>query len=253
MIIAGAINIFCNALSMLFMSGSYEFSYPDVDGQQMTLKISANHMMTFAIFKIITGALTLWQGRAIHKVFKPILKEYRDAERGITHGIAMNIRRSKIMELLKKKIWKITGLMCGMILITTIYYSNFQGEIIDQYIDQKYEYIAQNNQTENKSYSVEKMRNELYNETWDLPQKPDDMDEDSEPLPQKPEEKKEAVKPPIDQPIGDDGHRKPSLNKEQDKDVKLEAPTEEKIHEAVEQEFTGKPLIPDSPRNDQRE
>jgi hypothetical protein len=42
--------------------------------------------------------------------------------------------------------------------------------IVDQYLDQKYDYIQLNNATENATYSVEKMRKELYNETAVAPE-----------------------------------------------------------------------------------
>ena len=41
-------------------------------------------MLVFAILKIIGGALSVWQGRATKCVFKPIMKEYKDAEKGVT-------------------------------------------------------------------------------------------------------------------------------------------------------------------------
>ena len=48
-------------------------------------------------------------------------------------------------------------------------------EMVDQFIDQKYDYIQMNNNTDlnnitdNKTYSVEKMRYEIYNETAEKP------------------------------------------------------------------------------------
>jgi hypothetical protein len=148
LIICGGINIVVNALSMFFVGGMTSFSYPDVDGQMMSYTISQNTWLMFAVFKIVCGALTLMQGKAIHKVFRPILKEYRDAESGVTQGIVMDKRRSKIMARLKRKIWKITFAMSVVMFMSIVYYSNFQGEMIDQYIDQKYEYIALNNNTD---------------------------------------------------------------------------------------------------------
>ena len=42
--------------------------------------MDANTMLMFAIFKIVGGGLLVWQGRATKKVFKPIMKEYKDVE-----------------------------------------------------------------------------------------------------------------------------------------------------------------------------
>lgn len=127
----------------------------------------------FALFKIAAGALTLQQGRITKKVFQPILKEYRDAESGITQGIIMNKRRTKIMACLKKRIWRITFATVIVCFLSIVYYNNFQMKIIDQWLDQKYDYIQKNNNTENATYSVEKMQKELRNQTFN----PRDEDE----------------------------------------------------------------------------
>jgi len=136
-------------------------------------------MLVFAILKIIGGGLTVWMGRSTKKVFRPILKEYRDAERGITQGITMTKRRSKQMKFLKRKVCKITAMMCLVGFVTIVYTKNFMHGIIDQYVDQKYDYIQQNNATENSTYSVEKMRKELYNETA-VPQEMVPIDDEPE-------------------------------------------------------------------------
>lgn len=125
-------------------------------------------MFVFALFKIIGGLLCIWQGKATKKVFKPILKEYKDAEAGRTQGIMMTERRSKKMQSLKKKIYKITAITFLLGFISIIYTKNFINSMTDQYVEQKYDYINQNNATENSTYSVEKMRKELYNETIPL-------------------------------------------------------------------------------------
>lgn len=129
----------------------------------MNLRISGNDMMMFALFKIVCGALTLWQGKVTHKTFRPIMKEYRDAETGITQGIVMDKRHSKRMAKLKKKLLKIVGATAFVMFLSVVYYKSFQDNLTDQWIDQKYDYIEQNNNTEGKAYSVEKMQSEIYN------------------------------------------------------------------------------------------
>lgn len=79
----------------------------------------------FAIFKIVMGVLTLYQGRYTKKTFKPILKEYKDAERGVTQGIVMNKRRTKYMARLKKKICKITAATAAVGFLNLVYYQRF--------------------------------------------------------------------------------------------------------------------------------
>jgi hypothetical protein len=117
------------------MGGDYPINYTDIDGQYIMMKIDANTMLIFAILKIIGGGLTVWMGRSTNRVFKPILKEYRDAERGVTQGITMTKRRSKQMHKLKKKVCKITTLMCLLGLICIVYTKNFMHNMVDQYID----------------------------------------------------------------------------------------------------------------------
>jgi hypothetical protein len=131
LIFFGAINIVCNALSLVFMGGEQVFQYTDVDGQYITLKIDANTMMTLAILKIIGGILGVCQGRKTNKVFKPIMKEYKDAEQGVTQGIVMNKRRSKKMQNLKRKIYKITAISILVGFIAVITTKNLMNRIIE--------------------------------------------------------------------------------------------------------------------------
>lgn len=123
------------------MSHTMYIRYIDIDGQHMELMLPANYMFMFALFKIIAGALTVYQGRSTKNVFKPILKEYQDAERGITQGIVIDKRRSKIMKFLKKKILKITLASVILGIVTLAYVNCFTNELVDQWIDQKYDYI----------------------------------------------------------------------------------------------------------------
>lgn len=143
-------------------------SYRDIDGQKMNITIDGNTWFMFAFFKIVVGALTLIQGKAIHKVFRPIMKEYKDAETGRTQGIMMTERKSKKMLQLKNKIRKLTCFTFLVGFLAICFYKNFQDELIDSWIDQKYEYIAMYNNSMNGTYSVEDMKKKFahsYNPT----------------------------------------------------------------------------------------
>lgn len=165
-IILGGINVVCNSIFLLFFSGSWPISYPDIDGQWIDLSIRSNDLMVFALIKIVTGALIIWIGKLYHKTFKPIQKEYRDAEAGITQGILMNKRHSKRMAHLKKKLWKITGLLAVVSLFGFLYYKGFQDNLTTQWLDQKYEYVREHNMTDDGTpYSVDKMQRQVYNST----------------------------------------------------------------------------------------
>lgn len=52
------------------------------------------------------------------------------------------------MEILKKKVWKITAGMVVLSIFGTNFAKNFQMEMVDQFIDQKYDYIQMNNNTD---------------------------------------------------------------------------------------------------------
>lgn len=77
----------------------------------------------------------------------------------------MDKRRSKKMGKLTKKIFKITVATFVIAIMYMVYCQNIMMDIVDQWIDQKYDYIQMNNGTENTTYSVDKMRKEIYNIT----------------------------------------------------------------------------------------
>jgi len=79
------------------------------DGETNSIHMHPGFLFLMALAKIIGGGYLVYrQGKSTHNVFKPILKEYRDAETGVTHGIAMNERKSIHMAGLKKEIFRIT-------------------------------------------------------------------------------------------------------------------------------------------------
>lgn len=172
LIICGASTMIINALIALFMGSTMSFSYQDIDGEYITMTIDSNTIWTTCIIKYTLGVLVLWQGKAINKVFKPIMKEYKNAETGVTQGILMNERKSKKMVALKKKIYKVTLITSIVAFFSIIYCKNVQDELIEQWMDQKYEYI-QNNSNVNETYNVDQMQekafNKLHNKTFDMP------------------------------------------------------------------------------------
>lgn len=169
--ICGCIGVGGAVLDILLASGHQYIYYTDIDGQKMSLDIGSNTIFTCSLIKIICGALTIYQGKITKKVFQPILKEYKDAERGVTQGIQMNKRRSKEMAHLKKIVWKITGISCVVGLIAMKYGQSVMMDFTDQWIDQKYMYIAQHNTSDQLAYSVDKMQKDsYYNYTIDTPE-----------------------------------------------------------------------------------
>lgn len=134
-LVCGAINVVVNTISLLFMDKWAQISYQDIDGQIMYLRLGSNTLYMISLFKIIIGLLMLKQGKITKKVYKPILKEYRDAENGITQGIVMNKRRSKSMVSLKKKICRITAITFVVGFLYMVYIGNLSMDILDQWIE----------------------------------------------------------------------------------------------------------------------
>merc|ERR1712224_187047 len=79
----------------------------------------------------------------------------------------MNKRRSKSMMKLKKRICRITVISVVVGTISLIYYQNFMMDMVDQYIDQKYDLIAskKNLTAGNTTHTVEKMPKGMHNMT----------------------------------------------------------------------------------------
>jgi len=105
-----------NALGLVFIGGNdlSTISQVDSEGTLITIELDYGFLLTCTLLKILVGAMIYYQGKWIRAIFKPLLKEYVDAERGHTNGVAMVKRHSKEMQKLRCKIKKNT---CGCILI----------------------------------------------------------------------------------------------------------------------------------------
>jgi hypothetical protein len=93
-------------------------------------------MLPYALFiKFIAYVLFYKQGRTGISIFKTIVQEYYQAERGVTQGILMNERKSKKIAMHKSQVRKYTcchyilAFMCIPALITMF------NSLADQYID----------------------------------------------------------------------------------------------------------------------
>lgn len=90
----------------------------------------------------------------------------------------MNDRKSKKMMHLKKKIYKITCMTTFIGMLAIMYAKNFQDEMIDDWMDQKYEYIAVYNNSVNGTYSVDAMRTRMAHTQNPVDQKRDNHQSD---------------------------------------------------------------------------
>lgn len=107
LILLGVLNVVCNIIFAFCVSGFSEFNFIDLDGQTITMHLACSGLFMCAIFKIVTGALAIKAGKCALHVFKPILKQYQDAENGVTNGISMTSRQSKKMHWLLHVTWKL--------------------------------------------------------------------------------------------------------------------------------------------------
>jgi hypothetical protein len=134
MIISGWINIIMNVIYCFAVNNFTDINWFDKHGNMRTIHIKAGFLVLMAVSKIICGLLYIKQGRSTHKIFKPILKEYKDAQLGITQGIPMNERKSEKMKPLKREIKKITLAMIFVLFVVCGLVRNELVEVTDDVI-----------------------------------------------------------------------------------------------------------------------
>jgi len=83
--------------------------------------------------------LCIKQGGHAIKLFKPIVKEYRDAQNGMTNGITMYERKSKLMQIHRIWIfkWSCMNIISGLLAIP--FAISMLGDCIDQVVPIFYE------------------------------------------------------------------------------------------------------------------
>jgi uncharacterized membrane protein SpoIIM required for sporulation len=78
-------------------------------------------LFLLAFSKIISGGFLQYkQGSQTLSVFNPILKEYKDAETGVTQGIPIGHNISQFMNALKVFTWKITAGLIFIVFVTLL-------------------------------------------------------------------------------------------------------------------------------------
>ena len=135
-------NVVANAIVALFVPAFSEFSFTDLDGQQITLSLGCSGLFMFCIFKIVGGMRMVKQGKLTLAVFNPVLKEYALAESGATHGITMTKRISKDMGMLRCALWRIFCGCTGLLAVSCIFASYWACEQSDNFLQVKFDYYA---------------------------------------------------------------------------------------------------------------
>jgi hypothetical protein len=70
------------------------------------------------------------------EIFKPIVKEYHDAENGVTQGIEMTRRKSKDMVEYKVYIRKITLAVLFITFMSIVYANQWLKDLVDKFLVQ---------------------------------------------------------------------------------------------------------------------
>jgi len=92
-----------------------------MQGNLQFFQVDQRGLAFFAFVKILTGYFSFRQGRGTLDIVKPILKEYKDAEAGITQGIQMSERKSKLAHSHIGEIKKLIIATIFVLIITTAY------------------------------------------------------------------------------------------------------------------------------------
>ena len=141
LIVGGAINAVANGLCALAAPAFADINFIDLDGQEISMHLDASGLFMLCMFKVLTGYLAYRQGWITLNLFKPILKDYREAESGRVQGIAMVKRLSKDMAELIRSIWKFTTGWHMIIWTFAIYTCYWTNEQADTYLELKYQYF----------------------------------------------------------------------------------------------------------------
>jgi len=148
MICYGAFTVVGNILGMLLFgdAATAQSTYTDKEGTQITYQMSYSIFLASCLIKFIFGAMIYKEGKWLKKMFQPLLKEYVDAETGVTNGVTMK-RHSKDMKKLRCKLRR-TTCGCAALMVACLFISyNCAYGAMASYLDQKYEFYNANNMT----------------------------------------------------------------------------------------------------------
>ena len=112
--------------------------YDAVNDKHHRIKLDSYGIGVMCLMKAATSFFSFKQARWTLNVFKPILKEYADAEAGQTQGIQMTERKTKHMKTLQKQIRKLTCGMFAFCLVSIIYCGSWFADQSDRFIQVYY-------------------------------------------------------------------------------------------------------------------
>jgi hypothetical protein len=182
LLISGAINVVCNVFFIFVLDSFTTIQWYDREGKYQSINMDPGFLFLLALAKIIGGGyLLIRQGKGTLKILKPLLKEYKDAEHGLTNGIPMVERKSEALKEHKKDVKRITLGMIAILFLTVIVIKGQATDKVDAYIIAKYDQKNANS-TEPFSFSMDLVRtlsndkfssanvDDIWNEAWTTPE-----------------------------------------------------------------------------------
>lgn len=109
------------------------------------MRLGVSGLFMIGLFKAVFCYMCYRQGRMTLDLFKPILKDYADAESGRSQGIAMVTRLSKDMYQLIRSLWKILAGWHFLIWTFCMYTAYWANEQADTYLLIKYDFYQNHN------------------------------------------------------------------------------------------------------------
>lgn len=80
----GLLSVVANIIVSLAAPAYADISFIDADGQDITMRLGVSGLFMIGMFKVVISYMFFRQGRMTLDLFKPILKDYSDAEAGRT-------------------------------------------------------------------------------------------------------------------------------------------------------------------------
>lgn len=153
--VSAIVGIVSNVLFILMSSSYTKFPMHGFNNNIHWLQLDTDTLVLMALGKIALSIAFLFQAKGALGIFKPILKEYRDAESGTTRGIVMAERKTRKMKAHKSYVKKLTCCMLVAVVLCFPFMKSLAQDTIDQVIDMYYEDIANQSTKEEESVWVE--------------------------------------------------------------------------------------------------
>ena len=186
MIIAAVITVLANVMFVFTIDSFQNLTWADPSGKVFTISLDPGFLFLMALAKIIgSGFLTYKQGNSTVQLLKPILKDYKDAETGITQGVPMNESKVPQFRALVKLIMRITAAMIFILFLVCILCKNQAQQKVGNFITDLYDAKDKSNSTATPVFDMQAFASFLQNQGDELQDWMDDqgypLEDDDEP------------------------------------------------------------------------